>query len=40
MRVIYLVNLGVQGGDGTFEVLDVVQGDPDQQGMVLVEAAL
>jgi hypothetical protein len=32
------VNLGVQFGDGPLQLLDVVQGQPHQQGVVAGEA--
>jgi hypothetical protein len=35
----HLVDAAVQGGDGAFQVLQVVKGQPDQQRMVLAEAA-
>jgi hypothetical protein len=35
----HLVDAAVQGGDGAFQMLQVVKGQPDQQPMVLAEAA-
>ena len=35
----HLVDAAVQGGDGAFQMLQVVKGQPDQQRMVLAEAA-
>jgi hypothetical protein len=35
----HLVDAAVQGGDGAFQLLQVVKGQPDQQPMVLAEAA-
>src|SRR5215213_6394702 len=35
----HLVDAAVQGGDGAFQVLQVVKGQPDQQRVVVAEAA-
>jgi hypothetical protein len=35
----HLVDAAVQGGDGAFQVLQVVKGQPDQQSVVVAEAA-
>jgi hypothetical protein len=35
----HLVDAAVQGGDGAFQMLQVVKGQPDQQPMMLAEAA-
>src|SRR4029453_4434724 len=36
----HLVDGAIQGGDGAFQVLQVVKRQPDQQPMVVAEAAL
>jgi hypothetical protein len=35
----HLVDAAIQGGDGAFQMLQVGKGQPDQQRMVLAEAA-
>jgi hypothetical protein len=35
----HLVDAAVQGGDGAFQMLQVVKGQPDQQRVVVAEAA-
>jgi hypothetical protein len=35
-----LLHLRIQGGDGLLEVLDMAQGDADEESVVLAKAAL